>query len=81
MEAQKLHERYLGGIKKSFIFQSDLGSVHSLEVLLKDIVEEYNIPNQVYYSVVISVNEALSNAIIHGRKTQGKRDIFDGKFC
>jgi serine/threonine-protein kinase RsbW len=51
-----------------FVFQSSLKSVDALEVLLKRMRRQMRLPVNIYSAIWISVNEALSNAIIHGNK-------------
>lgn len=68
MEQLLYPEKYLGRIIKSFIFQSNLSCIYSLEILLKEMRREYNLAPQIHHSILISVNEAISNAIIHGNK-------------
>ncbi|MFL5762789.1 MAG: ATP-binding protein [Bacteroidia bacterium] len=51
-----------------FVFQSSLKSIDAMEVLLRRIRRQMRLPVSIYSSIWISVNEALSNAIIHGNK-------------
>jgi serine/threonine-protein kinase RsbW len=51
-----------------FVFQSSLKSIDVMEVLLRRVKRQLRLPVAIYSSIWITVNEALSNAIIHGNK-------------
>lgn len=68
MEQVVSPNKYLGRTVKSFVFQSNLNCIYSLEILLKEMKREFNFAPQTYHAILISVNEAISNAIIHGNK-------------
>lgn len=51
-----------------FVLQSSLTSIDDVEMLLKRMKRQLDLPGQIYCAIWISVNEAISNAIIHGNK-------------
>ena len=58
-----------------FIFQSNLKSIEALEVLLKKMKRELCLSHHTYCSIWVSVNEAISNAIIHGNKFDQNKKV------
>ena len=51
-----------------YILQSNLKSLDVLESVLKKMKRKLDLSRQIYCSIWVSVNEAISNAIIHGNK-------------
>jgi serine/threonine-protein kinase RsbW len=51
-----------------FAFPSSLQSIDSLEMLLDEIREQFALSEHVYSSIWVSLNEAITNAIIHGNR-------------
>ncbi|MBI5324101.1 MAG: ATP-binding protein [Ignavibacteriae bacterium] len=47
---------------------SERKSLKLVEPLLKEIKQKFNIDEELYYNLVITVTEAVNNAIIHGNK-------------
>lgn len=58
-----------------FAFQSDLQCIDSLEILLDELKEQFAISEHVYSSIWVVLNEAISNAIIHGNKMDVTKKI------
>lgn len=60
---------------KIFAFPSSLQSIESLEILLDDIKEQFALSEHVYSSIWVSLNEAISNAIIHGNQQDMNKKV------
>ncbi|MCW3101745.1 MAG: ATP-binding protein [Bacteroidetes bacterium] len=65
MRINPIHPQYHA---QSFAFPSSLQSIDSLEILLDEIREQFALSEHVYSSIWVSLNEAISNAIIHGNR-------------
>jgi len=65
MRINPIHPQYQA---RSFAFPSSLQSIDSLEILLDEIREQFALSEHVYSSIWVSLNEAISNAIIHGNR-------------
>ncbi len=59
----------------SYIFHSSFCSINSVEFLLKKLKKQLHIPQRIYFAIWISVNEAFSNAIIHGNKFNPNKKV------
>lgn len=61
--------------KKDIIFESDSGSIReSSSRILKDL-ESYAIGEKAAFEIKLCVEEAVRNAIVHGNKSDPKRQI------
>jgi serine/threonine-protein kinase RsbW len=60
---------------QKFAFASSLKSIESLELLLDELKEQYAISEEIYRSIWVTVNEAVSNAIIHGNKNDPSKKV------
>src|SRR5947199_79692 len=58
-----------------FAFQSDLKCIDSLEILLDELKEQFAISEHVYSSIWVVLNEAISNAVIHGNRMNPLKKI------
>ncbi|HEX8515726.1 MAG TPA: ATP-binding protein [Bacteroidia bacterium] len=58
-----------------FAFPSSMQSIDSLEMLLDEIKEQFALSEKVYSSIWVSLNEAITNAIIHGNKQDISKKI------
>lgn len=54
---------------------SELRSIHELEPRLLNLKKLLNIPGEKFYNLMISITEALTNAIIHGNKMDAAKKI------
>jgi serine/threonine-protein kinase RsbW len=55
--------------------QSSPGSIAHVEPFIKGIATEFNIPADVYGNMLISLTEAVANAIFHGNKTDNSKSV------
>jgi len=53
-------------MKETFQFSSDLVSLNLVEKVVDQLTDMYNINSELYGNIIISVHEAVKNAIIHG---------------
>ena len=53
---------------------SKLKSISQVEPFAKELKEKYNLNEDVFPKILISVTEAVNNAIIHGNQTDEKND-------
>jgi serine/threonine-protein kinase RsbW len=69
------YNSYSPGDTQLFAFPSELSSIDSLEILLNELKEQLAMTESIYSSVWIALNEAISNAIIHGNKCDAKKKV------
>jgi serine/threonine-protein kinase RsbW len=60
---------------QKFAFASTLQSIDSLELLLDELKETYAISEEVFRNIWVAVNEAVSNAIIHGNQNDPSKKV------
>jgi serine/threonine-protein kinase RsbW len=65
MRINPIHQQYH---PQAFAFPSSLQSIDTLELLLDEIKEQFALSEHVYSSIWVSLNEAITNAILHGNK-------------
>jgi serine/threonine-protein kinase RsbW len=63
MRINPIHPQYNA---QAFVFPSNLQSIDTLEILLDEIKEQFALSEHVYSSIWVCLNEAITNAIIHG---------------
>ncbi len=67
-------------------FQSDIKHIPEVEAFVENVVERFDVGPEVYGNILISITEAVTNAIVHGNDSdtdkkvivgmnKGKRDI------
>lgn len=54
---------------------SDLHSVREVEILLQQLIEEYQISHDKYSDMLISLTEAVTNAIRHGNRLDKRKYV------
>lgn len=47
-------------------FNSDIGNIPQVEVFVENIVDRFNVAPEIYGNILISLTEAVTNAIVHG---------------
>lgn len=57
------------------IIPSDTNKLGKVERLIDGIVEEHSIPSSLYGNILISVTEAVTNAILHGNSKDLSKDV------
>jgi serine/threonine-protein kinase RsbW len=63
-------------MKKSTLkLKSRLSDIHRLEKFVEDICDEYNINNTYFGNILVSLTEALENAIVHGNGSNPDKNV------
>lgn len=60
---------------KTIQFSSKPANISIVEKLIDDLRAEYNIGDDVYGNILISLTEAANNAIIHGNKCDESKNV------
>ena len=55
---------------------SDPANVSEVQPYIDRIVQQFNIKNDLYGNILVSVTEAVTNAIIHGNQADTSRQVF-----
>ena len=53
-------------IEEMMELNSDIGNIPQVEVFVENIVDRFNVAPEIYGNILISLTEAVTNAIIHG---------------
>lgn len=53
-------------IEEMMVLNSDIGNIPKVEVFVENIVDRFNVAPEIYGNILISLTEAVTNAIIHG---------------
>ena len=57
------------------VFKSDIKNINLVERLIDDLSDEYNLQDDIYGKLLLSVVEAVNNAIVHGNKMDFDKDV------
>ncbi len=60
---------------KRLVFKSDIKNINLVERLIDDLSDEYNLQDEIYGKLLLSVVEAVNNAIVHGNKMDFEKDV------
>lgn len=63
-------------MKKNIQIPSSLKYIHVIEEYIDEVRSEFNIDDSVYGNIHLAVVEAVTNAIIHGNKSDESKEIF-----
>ncbi len=55
-------------MKKQIEFPSKIENINIVERLVDELTQQYNINSEIYGNMLVSIVEAVNNAIIHGNK-------------
>lgn len=61
--------------QKELIIQSDPQNIAIVEKLVDELCVEYKITEENYGNILISLTEAVNNAIVHGNKLDGDKTV------
>ena len=61
--------------KHTLIINSDITEIHEVERFVEDICDYYNINNSYFGNIIVSITEAVENAIVHGNKQDSSKKI------
>jgi serine/threonine-protein kinase RsbW len=57
------------------VFKSDIKNINLVERLIDDLLKKYDLKDDVYGKLLLSVVEAVNNAIVHGNKMDIEKDV------
>lgn len=57
------------------VFKSDIKNINLVERLIDDLSEKHDLHDDVYGKLLLSVVEAVNNAIVHGNKMDIEKDV------
>jgi len=57
------------------VFKSDIKNINLVERLIDDLSDKYNLQDDIYGKLLLSVVEAVNNAIVHGNKMDYDKDV------
>ncbi len=57
------------------VFKSDIKNINLVERLIDDLSEKHDLHDDVYGKLLLSVVEAVNNAIVHGNKMDLDKDV------
>lgn len=63
------------GNTASLELNSDLSEINSVESFVEKIVNSYQVSDEIYGNMLISITEAVSNAIMHGNKADRSKKV------
>ena len=67
---------------KQLIIKSDISELHKLEEFVEQISDVYNVNSTYYSNILVALNEAVTNSIVHGsadNKESEVRVLFESK--
>ncbi len=62
-------------MERHIVFAADAQNIRYAENLVDDISEEFSIGSELYGNILVSVVEAVNNAIIHGNKLDKNKKV------
>lgn len=62
-------------MKKQLSFASKIENISYVEKLVDEISDTYNLNNIIYGNILVSLVEAVSNAILHGNKSDPSKKV------
>ncbi len=57
------------------VIKSDLQEIHKIEAFVEQISDVYNVNSTYYSNILVALNEAVTNSIIHGNKNDPTKEI------
>lgn len=64
------------GLVLKLVFESHLKNIAEVESYVTQIVREYNIGKELFGNILITLTEAVSNAIIHGNHAKKNKKVY-----
>ena len=62
-------------MKKTIKFSSEIHNIAKAEEILEDITKQINLNEHIYGNILLSLSEAINNAIIHGNKMMKNKKV------
>lgn len=63
-------------MKNQIQFASKIENINIIERLVDEITQQFNINSEIYGNMLVSMVEAVNNAIIHGNKLDETKKVF-----
>ncbi|NOR86878.1 MAG: ATP-binding protein [Bacteroidales bacterium] len=60
---------------KELIIKSELTELHKLEAYVEQISDVYNVNSNYYSNILVALNEAVTNSIVHGNKENKESNV------
>lgn len=60
---------------ESLVLSSDLANLSRVEGMIDEITTKYSLLDDVYGNMLISITEAFTNAVVHGNKMDGSKEV------
>jgi len=60
---------------KKLVIKSKLSELHKLDEFVEQISDVYNINSNYYSNILVALNEAVTNSIVHGNKENENLDV------
>lgn len=60
---------------KKLIIKSNLSELHKLEAFVEQISDVYNVNSNYYSNILVALNEAVTNSIVHGNNNNRESDV------
>jgi len=61
--------------KDKLVLKSNLEEIHKLEDFVEQISDVYNVNSTYYSNILVALNEAVTNSIIHGNNEDKEKEI------
>lgn len=89
MVASRIYDHHSMNMQKTINFSSVPESLSLVERLIDEVCKECNVDEEFYGNILISITEAVNNAIQHGNKCDPSKkvvlaydaDVDEGKLC
>lgn len=62
-------------IDKMIVFNSNLNNVGKVAAIVEDVVERFQIDSEQFGNILISLTEAVTNAIVHGNQSDESKKV------
>lgn len=62
-------------IEEMMVLNSDIGNIPQVEVFVENIVDRFNVAPEIYGNILISLTEAVTNAIVHGNAKDRSKKV------
>jgi len=62
-------------MKKTIKFSSEIHNIAKAEEILENITKQINLNEHIYGNILLSLSEAINNAIIHGNKMMKNKKV------
>jgi len=60
---------------KKLVIKSKLSELHKIEEFVEQISDVYNVNSNYYSNILVALNEAVTNSIVHGNQEQESKSV------